>query len=117
METVSAEGNTQQQYALIRHHTRSRAAGPPIPEEKWKEHYSSLYDHQPEPFILEGPAFDTPLEYLTEKEVDDACTRQKMNRASGWDDLPAEVYRYSATAKGMALPHHHDRLEILHSTS
>ena len=39
---ASAEGNTQQQYALIRHHTRSRAAGPPIPEEKWKEQYSII---------------------------------------------------------------------------
>ena len=76
VEKASAAGNTQQQlqYALIRHHTQSRGAGPPIPEEKWKEHYSSLYDHQPEPLILEGPAFDTPLEDLTEEEVDDACT-------------------------------------------
>ena len=70
---TSAEGNTQQ-YALIRHHTRSGVVGPPIPEENWKELYSKLYDHQPEPFILEGPAFDTSLEDLTEKEVDNACT-------------------------------------------
>ena len=31
--------------------------------------------------------------------MNDACTRQKMNRASGCDDLPAEVYRYFATAR------------------
>ena len=99
VEKASAEGNTQQQYALIRHHTRSGVVGPPIPEEKWKEHYSKLYDHQPEPFILEGPAFDTPLEDLTEEEVDNACTRLKMNRACGCDDIPAEVYRYSAMAR------------------
>ena len=74
VEKASAEGNTQQLYALIRHHTRSRAVGPPIPEKKWKEHYSGLYEHQREPFILEGRAFDTPLEDLTEKEMDEACT-------------------------------------------
>ena len=49
VEKASADGNTQQQYALIRHHTQSGVI--PIPEEKWKEHYSKLYDHQPEPFI------------------------------------------------------------------
>ena len=65
VDKASAEGSTQQQYALIRHHTGKR---------KWKEHYSTLYDHQPEPFILEGPTFDTPLKDLTEKEVDDTGT-------------------------------------------
>ena len=39
-------------------------------------------------------------DYLTDKELDDALDGMKSGKAPGWDDMPAELYQNSASARG-----------------
>ncbi|XP_046397773.1 uncharacterized protein LOC124164487 [Ischnura elegans] len=67
---------------------------PPAILRRWREHFSAICNTEfPHPPIISADPISGPVQHISEAEVDAAIKEMKNGKATGPDDIPAEVWK------------------------